>query len=155
MSKKIFHLQEWTPDATKAAADIINKIHAAAPELEVLFMGAAALKLPGKNDIDLDILCSIEDVARYTELLLPVLGKPEDTKGTMTVWEFKQGGFEVDCILSDPAISHVPAQREVFETLKASDSLLREYETLKRACDGLPYEEYERRKKAFFARMVR
>jgi GrpB-like predicted nucleotidyltransferase (UPF0157 family) len=154
MVKRRFHLQEWMSGAAKVAADISNKIHAATPELEVLFMGAAALKLPGKNDIDIDILCSAKDITRYTELLLPVLGKPKDTKDTITVWEFIQDGFEIDCILSDPTSSHVPAQRKVFELLEANTRLRNEYEQLKRDCDGLSYEEYEKRKKAFFARIV-
>jgi hypothetical protein len=154
MVDKIFHLQEWTPQVTTVAQNVIDRIHIAAPELEVLFMGAAALKLPGKNDIDLDILCSAKDIAHYTELLSPILGKPKETSVSITAWKFMQDDFEIDCILSDPTISHVPRQRKVFEVLKASDSLLKEYEELKRDCKGLPYEEYEKRKKAFFARVA-
>lgn len=64
MTEKVFHLNPWTPKIAATAQNIIADIHDIAPELEVLFMGAAALGLPGKNDIDLDILCSVDDVTR-------------------------------------------------------------------------------------------
>lgn len=117
-------------------------------------MGAAALGLPGKNDIDLDILCSQADVLEYTKLLTPILGQPKDTSDTMTVWYFKVEDFEIDMILSDPKVSHVPEQRAVFEKLQSNPNLLDAYRKLKESCDGLPYGEYEKRKKIFFKEKV-
>lgn len=150
MTEKIFHIQPWKPKTQEVAQNLIDDIHAVTPEIEVLFMGAAALGLPGKNDIDLDILCNQKDVAAYTQKLLPILGSPKETQKTLTVWEFKYQGFDIDAILSDPAISHVPEQQKVFEKLKTHSILLNEYRQLKETCDGLPYVEYEKRKKAFF-----
>jgi GrpB-like predicted nucleotidyltransferase (UPF0157 family) len=152
--KKIFCLQQWSPAITATAHDVINVIHHIAPELEVLFMGAAALGLPGKNDIDLDILCKKSDVKRYGTLLLKVLGKPKEVKNDMVFWEFNKNGFEVDCILSDPAFSHVPEQKQVFDALNSNSKLLGEYKQLKISCDGLEYDEYEKRKKSFFAKVL-
>jgi GrpB-like predicted nucleotidyltransferase (UPF0157 family) len=150
MNSANFHLKPWSPRAAEVANLLTNKIHVVAPELEVLFMGAAALGLPGKNDIDLDILCNVADIEKYTNKLKPVLGKPKAADDKLTVWNFELDGFEVDAILSDPRISHVPEQRTVFEKLKSNPALLAEYRKLKEACDGLPYGEYEKRKKAFF-----
>lgn len=147
-------MQPWTPKIQKAAQSLINKIHAANPELEILFMGAAALGLPGKNDIDLDILCRRDDVRGYTQKLLPVLGPPKETDDNLTTWNFKYQGFDIDAILSDPSISHVSEQRRIFKKLKASPDLLNEYRELKMACDGLPYATYEKRKKIFFLKRV-
>ena len=53
--KLTYNQQPWTPRVHEVASALIRRINDAAPELEVLFMGAAALGLPGKNDIDLDI----------------------------------------------------------------------------------------------------
>lgn len=116
-------------------------------------MGAAALELPGKNDLDLDILCDKRDVATYTQKLLQILGEPKERQNTLTAWEFEFKGVAIDAILSDPSISHVPEQRKVFEMLKANPKLLNEYRKLKEDCDDLPYSEYEERKKAFFKSM--
>lgn len=143
-------MQPWTPKLKETSEKLIDRIQAVAPELEVLFMGAAALGLPGKNDIDLDILCNISDITTYTEALLPILGVPKETSRALTAWEFQLDGFEIDVILSDPTISHVPLQQKCFEILKANPELLTKYRKLKEACNGLPYAEYERRKVAFF-----
>jgi GrpB-like predicted nucleotidyltransferase (UPF0157 family) len=153
MPTKTFHLQQWTPQVAKVAQSTINDIKSVAPELEVLFMGAAALGLPGKNDIDLDVLCNVEDVPKYTKELTKVLGKPKETTDKLTAWEFIKDGIEIDCILSDPTLSHVPKQKKRFEILKASPKLLEEYKRLKISCDGLPYKEYEKRKLAFFEKI--
>src|ERR1035438_3827217 len=115
MSDKTFHLQPWSPKLTQVAQMIINDIKSVTPELEVLFMGAAALGLPGKNDIDLDVLCKVEEVPHFTHRLINVLGEPKEATIKIAAWEFMKEGFEIDCILSDPAISHVPKQKRRFE----------------------------------------
>lgn len=104
MSDKVFHLQPWSPKLTVLAQEITTSIKTVTPELEVLFMGSAALGLPGKNDIDLDILCEAKDVQKYAEKLIPILGKPKELTNTIAVWDFMKDGYEIDCILSDPAI---------------------------------------------------
>lgn len=64
MNDQMFHLKPWVPEVATTAQNLIARIHEATPELEVLFMGAAALGLPGKNDIDLDILCEAKDITQ-------------------------------------------------------------------------------------------
>ena len=154
MREKIFHLQQWTPKIQKTAERLIEQINNIAPELDVLFMGAAALKLPGKNDVDLDILCNEADITTYTERLLPILGQPKEARDDMVAWEFERDGFEIDVILSDPKTSHVALQRKRFELLKENQGLRDEYRKLKEASDGIPYAEYEKRKAAFLEEKV-
>lgn len=154
MDESIFHLQPWDSNAQEIAENLIDQIHDASPELEVLFMGAVALGLPGKNDIDLDILCDASEVRMYTEKLIPLLGQPKEAKSNLASWESELDGFEVDCILSDPRISHVSLQQKRFEILKSDSNLRNEYRQLKEDCDGLPLIEYENRKKAFLETRV-
>lgn len=151
MRHDYYHVQEYTPQLRQLADKLISEIHAAVPELEVLFMGAAALGLPGRNDLDLDILCSQSDLQKYVDRLAPVLGTPQKQKDTMIVWNYMRDGVEIDCILSDPTIpnSYVPKQKKVFEALKVNPELQERYRRLKIECDGLPYEQYEAKKKAF------
>lgn len=148
-SNKSYHCEPWSPAVKETANELIRAIKAVAPELEVLFMGAAALELPGKNDIDLDILCKVDDITRYASKLKPVLGEPSKSDSKSTFWSFHKNGFEIDAILSDPSISHVPLQRARFEKLKSDSRLREKYCALKIECDGLPYEEYEKKKLAF------
>jgi len=154
MNDQMFHLKPWVPEVATTAQNLIARIHEATPELEVLFMGAAALGLPGKNDIDLDILCEAKDITQNAEQLKAALGDPKSVTHAMAAWEFEKDGFEIDCILSDPTTSHVPRQKRVFELLKANHRLRAEYEHIKRGSDGLPYAEYEQRKKSFFMKIL-
>jgi hypothetical protein len=151
MKHSYYHVHEWTPALKQAGDELVANIHNAAPELEILFMGAAALGLPGKDDLDLDILCEAHDIKRYSNVLKPVLGTPQKLNDEMATWSYTQNGIEIDCILSDPARpnSHVPKQKQVFEKLKTSSELRKRYKKLKYECDGLPYEQYEAKKKAF------
>lgn len=77
MKHDYYHVHEWTPALRQAGDELVAKIHEVAPELEVLFMGAAALGLPGKNDLDLDILCEAKDIKRYADILKPIFGTPQ------------------------------------------------------------------------------
>jgi GrpB-like predicted nucleotidyltransferase (UPF0157 family) len=150
----IFHSKPWDPAVKKAADDLIVKIHETVPELEVLFMGAVALGLPGKNDIDLDILSPLDQIPENTKRLEPVLGAPTKVTDTLAEWTFVKDGIEIDCIISDPAISHVPRQRKNFEALKNSPELLEEYRRFKESCDGLPNAEYSSRKRQFIEEII-
>jgi len=154
MQDNIFHLKPWTPQVKETAKKLIDDIRQITPELEVLFMGAAALGLPGKNDIDLDILCNKKDIAVYTQRLTSILGEPKETKKDLTAWELELDGFEIDAILSDPKTSHVPLQRKRFDMLKAKSGLREDYKKLKIACNGLTYAEYEKQKITFFEEKV-
>jgi GrpB-like predicted nucleotidyltransferase (UPF0157 family) len=156
MKNNYFYCHEWTQELQNVANELIGSIHDVAPELEVLFMGAGALRLPGKNDIDLDILCDVHDLKRYVHVLMSVLGAPEKLNDDMAIWDYEHKGFEIDAILSDPNTpgSHVPTQKRRFEKLKASSELQEQYRQLKLECDGLPYAQYETKKKAFLEEVV-
>lgn len=149
MKYDYYRAHEWTPELRQAGDKLIAKIHEVAPELEVLFMGAAALGLPGKKD--LDILCDNRDIKRYVDTLTPILGAPQKLNSEMAVWNYMQSDIKIDCILSDSARpnSHIPKQKKVFELLKANPALRERYRQLKYECDGLPYGQYEAKKKAF------
>lgn len=151
MNRDYYFVQEWSPKLRQKAEGLLAKIHGVVPELEVLFMGSAALGLPGENDIDLDILCDQKDIARYAHALTSVLGAPQEIKVTMAVWTYEDEGIEIDCILSDPkrSGSHVPRQKKTFEKLVASPDLREQYKQLKYAWNGLPQDQYKAKKKEF------
>ncbi len=151
MKHDYYRVHEWTPGLKQIGDELVAKVHDVVPELEVLFMGAAALGLPGKNDLDLDILCDGHEIKHYAEILEQIFGTPQELNDEMAAWSYMQGEVEIDCILSDPkrSNSHVPKQKKVFETLRSNLQLREHYKQLKYECDGLPYEQYEAKKKAF------
>lgn len=152
MNQDYYHVHEWTPELTRFADRLIAQIHKVAPELKVLFMGSAALGLPGNREIDLDVLCDEYDLKRYVDVLMPVLGTPQAFTDTKVMWNYVRDGIEIDCILSDPktADSHVPKQKKDFEILKTNTKLQEQYKQLKYDWDGLPLDQYKAKKKAFW-----
>jgi len=91
MNEAIFHLQPFDPNTRRRAEELIDKIHAITPELQVLFMGAAALGLPGKKEgcdgLPLDeyekrkkaflrVKCYLTKLARCTLKKVSVLASP-------------------------------------------------------------------------------
>lgn len=151
MKQKIYHASAWTPGLVVIAHEVISKINEACPGLEVLFMGAGALGLPGKNDIDLDILCESEKLAIYTQKISSALGAEAIVKDGKASLEYTYKGFEVDIFISDPMApnSHIQRQKRNFEILKSSPDLREHYMKLKLECDGKPYHEYEAKKAEF------
>lgn len=163
MSDKIYKNLPWNPDTTKAARDLINRIHGVAPELEVTFMGAAALGIAGKNDLDLDIICPPKELVRYKTLfekeLGPAMKDLQDTEywkfmPDEVYWEFNWGGFIADVMLHDAQNKHYVAQTSRHKKLSNSKELLERYTQLKQGANGLTMDGYERRKLRFFEEVV-
>ena len=159
MSNAVYRNLPWTPSVTKAAEDLIKHIHDIAPELEVTFMGAAALSIDGKNDLDLDIICPSDQIERYKSLfekeLGPAMTNLQDSEywkflPDEVYWEFDWKGFKADVMLHDAHNQHFVTQSSRQKKLSESKELLESYKKLKRESDGIPMEEYERRKLRFF-----
>lgn len=151
MSEKTFNFKPWNESTKIVAEDVIGQIRAVAPHLEVLYMGASALGLPGDNDIDLDVLCDKNDLDFNTILLSKVLGTPKEIiRDDITKWEFAYRGLVVDCILSDPKYSHVSRQKKIFEILQSSPEVREAYIRIKQECDRKPYSVYKEKKAKFF-----
>lgn len=162
-SQKIYHNNQWNPEAMKVAEKLIQKIHSIAPELEATFMGSVSLKISGRNDLDIDILCPAAKLQQYKSIFEkafgPALTNLQDTEywkfGSDEVyWEFEQDGFVADIMLHDPNTTHFIKQVSRQRKLAGSTALREKYQELKKAADGLPSEEYERRKLIFFETVV-
>ena len=70
------------------------------------------------NNIDLDITAHVDKIREYTEKLKSMFGELKEQTEQIATWSFHIEDIEIDAILSDPKISHVPEQLKVFETLK-------------------------------------
>lgn len=147
-------MQLWKPEMIPAALGVMEEIRKTIPGKEVLLGGSTALGIPGAGDIDLDILCPKEEIVENEKKLAHIFGEPTEKTDMRTKWVFEKNGFHFDCVLSDPKISHFPMQRRVFEALQSNPDLMEEYRGLKINCDGLPYEQYETKKKEFFQKVL-
>jgi len=150
---KVTKIFPFNPKSWQIAEKVIEHIHQVFPNLEVLFIGAAALGVSGQNDLDINILCPIEDFDKYCPGLTKIFGKPA-VKGTSIKWSFTRGEYEIELYLTDPENPSFQEQVKVFNLLSDNPELLKEYEELKKACDGIAFREYQKRKYEFYNRIL-
>lgn len=146
---KVIRIKFFDSRLTNIAKEIIYQVHSIHPDLEVLFLGAAALGIPGQGDLDLYICSSRTDFDKYLPNLIKVFGEPTQ-KGESIKWEFERGGYEVELYLTDPSTSSMQEQIKIHDMLKNSSELLEEYKKLKESSDGKSFREYQRRKYEFY-----
>lgn len=150
---QVASIKPFDPRAKSVVADIVAEIKHTAPDLKVLFMGAAALGIAGQNDLDLYIFCPEQDFEKYLPGLEAHFGKK--IQGISIVkWEFARDSFPVELYLTDPESPSMKEQIRMFEILKNDPKLLDEYEKIKLSSDGISFREYMRRKYEFFNRAL-
>jgi len=151
--KKVF-IKPFDPKAKKVGNLIVSKIKKELPDLEVLFMGAAALEIAGQNDIDIYALADPKDFNKYLPTFENLFGKlakqGKYVKKTFIEWKFKKNGYEVEVYLTEPP----ERQIRVFEILKSNKKLLKEYEDLKVSFDRKSYKDYQKAKYEFYNRIL-
>ncbi len=147
-------IKPWDPRIEMIAERLVNDIKSAIPDLEVLYTGAAALKISGQNDLDFSILSGPEDFDKYLPTLIELLGEPKKRGSENVRWEFVTEGFPVDVHLTDKDSQGFKEHRKVFELLRDNPQLLEEYRLLKERADGLSMKEYQRRKYEFYNKIL-
>lgn len=146
-------VKPYDPKTTEIVEEYINKIMSVEPELDILHLGAAALKISGQGDIDISILCPNESFSRHAENLKNVLGEPVSGKSTI-FWQFEKGGHEVEICLADPDEPSTARQLKVHKILNQNPKLLDQYEQLKESAASQSYREYQRQKYEFYNRIL-
>src|SRR3989344_1329948 len=82
----IAEVKPWDAKAAQTAKDVIEKIKAILPDLEIFWSGALALGISGQNDIDLSILSSPLDFEKCLPGLISVLGEPQKKGKENIMW---------------------------------------------------------------------
>lgn len=137
----------------ETANSVIQKINEATPELEVVYIGASALKISGQKDIDINILSEPQYFDKYLPRLTKVLGKPSAIGGVIE-WNFVKNGYELEVYLTDINSEGLKEQLRVFNILKDNPNLLKKYEDLKEKLNGDSFREYQRRKYEFYNKIL-
>ena len=144
-AEEIITVNPYDHKTTEVAEEIISQIIATLPEADTRFMGASALGISGQNDVDIYILCSPEMKDVYLSKLTPVFGEQVKNK-----WQWFKEGIEVSVYLSDPSDYKFQEQLKIFEILKNTPEVLREYELLKQSVSRKTYNEYQIAKYEFY-----
>ena len=152
-NKKIF-IQEFNPATKEVTNRIIARIQAEKPGIEVSNFGSTALEIAGQNDIDLNVLSSLDAYTDDLPILEKLFGQPKQKERLPMKWEFMEDGFEVEVYLSDKNSPTFQDHVRVYTAMKENPALAREYEDLKRSFDGGSFREYMRKKYELFHRIL-
>lgn len=147
-------VKPWDPKAAQIARELIEKIRASAPELEVFWSGALALEISGQNDIDLSILGDPKDFNKYLPKLIEILGEPQKKNEESIMWRTTIEEFKLDTYLGDKNSETIKFHKKIFGLLRDNPNLLEEYRSLKEAANGMSLREYQRRKYEFYHKIL-
>jgi GrpB-like predicted nucleotidyltransferase (UPF0157 family) len=137
----------------KVANRIIRQLKEVYPELEIEFIGSAALKLPGQNDIDLVAKSSSLNFNKIAPLINSKFGTYVKRRNSFIEWKFDDSGFEVEINLMDPDTVLYNQRVAVFKILKKNKFLYDEYAKLKQDFNGSGQRDYELAKSKFLNRV--
>lgn len=151
---KIVHISPFNRRAAETAEEITTRVHGIFPNLEILHMGASGLEISGQNDIDLYLLSPWQEFGKYLGKLTEIFGEPKSKRQDSIAWPFDKNGFSVELYLTDPTSEPIQRQIGVYNTLKNSPELLKEYETLKQEMNGKSFREYQIKKYEFYHRIL-
>jgi hypothetical protein len=150
--EKIAVIQPFNPKVKEIAAEIIEKIKNELPTSEIFFLGASALGVAGQNDIDITVVNDDVDVGEKT--LQRLFGNFTKKNPGLIKWEFRDVGFEVELYLTRAITPSLQEQIDTSNLLRNNHGLLREYENMKFASNGITFREYMGRKYEFFNRIL-
>ncbi len=144
----------WDPKAAQFAKELVAKINAVIPGVEVFWSGALALGISGLNDVDLSILSRPADFEKHLPKLVSVLGEPTKKNEENILWRIILDGHKVDAYLGDKDSESIQLHKKIFNILKNDPKLLDEYRLLKEGANSLPFREYQKRKYEFYNRIL-
>ncbi len=147
-------VKPWNPKGLDIANQIITDIKSFGPDLEVILLGSLPLKIAGQEDVDITAFCVASEQWKYLDHLKKLFGEPTGRGKKATGWDFQKDDFSVSLWLTDPAVPSTQDQVQVFNLLKDSTDLLKEYEKIKLGAKDLAYKEYQTRKYEFFNRIL-
>ncbi len=148
-ANRIVHIQPYNRALADTAEAVIQRLQDQIPNTDIQFMGASALGISGQNDIDIYVLAPTPEHSKYFPVLDLLLGKQDKHK-----WHWVENDYEVSVYLADPQTPTQKKQIDVFNTLKKTPGLLKEYEQLKSSMDGKTYKEYQTVKYEFYHKIL-
>lgn len=151
---KTVSIQPFSFSQTKTAKNIILKVKAELPHLEIRHMGASGLEISGQGDLDIYALASPKDFNSCLDSLIQVLGVPKSKNPSSIAWKFEENGYPIEFYLTDPESNLMKRQMAVFELLKSNPELLSEYELLKSKMDGQSFRDYQKKKYEFYHKIL-
>ncbi|MHB1316515.1 MAG: GrpB family protein [Minisyncoccota bacterium] len=147
-------IKPFDPQIRIIAENIIGTLRKNLPDLEIFFGGAAALEIAGQNDIDINILATVEEYDIYSPIINSIFGEPYRRGSSSITWKFVISDFDVDLHLANKNSPIIQEQIKVFSILSQNKKLKEEYERVKLPYGPIDYKEYMRKKYTFFNKVL-
>ena len=144
------NIKPWDGTVACFAKDLVEELHSATSDLEILWSGSLALGILGENDIDLTFFAEPNNFEKYLSKLAFVLGDPQIKGEEKILWRTKKEGQRIDAYLGSKNSDEIKSQIRFFESLSSDKDLLKEYEILKKESVGKTLREYQERKCEFY-----
>lgn len=146
----IVRVHPFDPRTREVADTLMATIAQKLPTARIIHNGSSALGIAGENDIDLGVIAEPFDTS--TQALEEIFGPAQQFREREQIkhWEFVRDGFKVELYLSSSISEEIQEEIDTFEYFQSTPEALAKYEQLKISLDGLPVQEYHRRKKEFF-----
>lgn len=120
-------------------------------DIEILHMGSSALKIGGKNDVEIYVYPNNDDWEKVAKVLENKFGKAGHTEEDFIRLNHKIDGFEVEIV----QLKGIPGKmnKATFKYFKLHPDACKEYEALKKKYH-YSKREYQIQKDRFFAKFV-
>lgn len=136
----------FNPLAPAVVVELSARITIAAPTVEVHHIGATALGISGKGDIDLDVFSARDVFETNVQIFEQLFGGLNHRHDYSVRWFFPYKGFPVEIYLTEPSDPGAQEEIAIFEMLRNNPALRHRYEKFKLSGNGLSAREYQRRK---------
>ena len=153
-TNRFVKIRPYKPSLQTTADKIINKIHKAAPNLKVYFVGSASFHISGQGDIDLVAKSKSKNFNKYLPVLTDIFGNPSKKRSKFIEWHFMYNKYNIELLLADPTSPNFKNELKIYKILKKNKKLLKEYEAIKKSLNGLPVREYIKRRMSFFNKIL-
>lgn len=155
IAEKPVAIYPWEERGLLIANSIVADIKNADPSLEVFLGGSLPLKIAGQRDVDIVGVCPEAEFDFHRARLATIFGHPQKEDQASVVWHFIKDDYVIGVYLTNPIASdQFKRQSEMFDLFKKRPDLLKQYEDLKLASDGIPYKIYQQRKYEFFNAII-
>ena len=147
---KTVHIGSYDPEVTKLGERLVAQIKQNHPELDVRFLGSAALKIAGQRDIDILVGCNPDYFPRYEPALVTLFGPAQKKRKQFMEWHLEIDQCDVEILMVNPNSPMFKDPIKTCATLQQNPLLRAQYELLKRNSNGISVREYKKRRLVFF-----
>jgi len=123
---------------------VINEVSALLPNSEVELVGAMAIPMVGRPE--LDILVISKNIEADSKVLAENAYKQGPVVNETSFLKRMEGEIEVAVQIMSPDNKMIDIHRSIIKKLRENDKLCEDYESYKRTLSGLNREEYKQKK---------